>query len=297
MGSDSREWFPEDQGDQLREEFRVIDLHAHLLPGLDDGAKTMEEALQMCGMSYRDGVRTLVATPHTLNGLYLNERETILSKVRELNEALAQCGLGMGDCGSRESNSGMELSYVHSEFRILNSEFRILPGADVHLCEKTLSHLDEGKLMTVGDGKKCLFIEFPSQAIPFGSEEVLFQLMKRGILPIITHPERNQEIWQRPQRYYEMIRMGCLGQVTAMSLTGGFGPKVRRVAEKLMNHRLIHFIASDAHSPDGRPPLLSDGVRAAEKTVGREMARKMVEEYPQAILDGLKPNVPQPVRI
>ena len=273
----------------------MIDLHLHLLPGLDDGAKTLEESIQMCWISYRDGVRTIVATPHTLNGLYLNDRETILTKLQELNEALIQCGMRNAECGIKHSKSEIESSSVNSAIRIPSSEFRILPGADVHLSEKTLLYLDQGKLMTISDGKKYLFLEFPFQGIPYQAEEIIFQIMTRGIIPIITHPERNLEIGQRPQRYYEMIRIGCLGQVTAMSLTGEFGSRVRQIAERLLKNRLIHFIASDAHSTDGRPPILSEGVRAAEKIVGKEEAQKMVTQYPQAILEGHKPKVPEPI--
>jgi protein-tyrosine phosphatase len=272
----------------------MIDLHLHLLSGLDDGAKTLEESIQMCWISYRDGVRTIVATPHTLNGLYVNDRETILAKVKELNEALMKCGIRNAEFGIKEPNAAL---HTPQSAIILNSELplRILPGADVHLCEKTLPHLDQGKVMTVSDGKKYLFLEFPSQGIPYQAEEIIFQIMTRGIIPIITHPERNLEIGQRPQRYYEMIRMGCLGQVTAMSLTGEFGPKVRQIAVRLLKNRLIHLIASDAHSTDGRPPILSEGVRAAEKIVGKEEAQKMVTKYPQAILEGRKPDVPEPI--
>jgi protein-tyrosine phosphatase len=176
----------------------------------------------------------------------------------------------------------------------LLSAFRILPGADVHFSEQILRQLDQGKATTVNDGGKFLFVEFPSYGIPYRAEEVLFQLRARGIIPVISHPERNMEIAKRPQRYYEMIRTGCLGQVTAMSLTGGFGSEIRRVAEKLLNHRLLHFIASDAHSANGRPPVLSDAVREAAKIVGKEQARKMVTEYPQAILEGRRPTLPEP---
>jgi protein-tyrosine phosphatase len=149
--------------------------------------------------------------------------------------------------------------------------------------------------MTVGDGKKFLILEFPFHTIPFGAEEVLFQLMARGIVPVISHPERNLEITRRPERYYEMIRMGCFGQVTAMSLTGGFGGKIKGFAEKLLKKRLIHFIASDAHNLNGRPPILSPAAKEAEKIVGREEAQKMVTEYPGAILEGRKPSVPEPL--
>ncbi len=149
--------------------------------------------------------------------------------------------------------------------------------------------------MTVNDQGRYLMVEFAFQGIPYQAEEVLFQLLTKGIIPIISHPERNFEIGQRPKRYYEMIRMGCLGQVTAMSLTGEFGPGVKKVAEKLLAHRLIHFIASDAHSISGRPPTLSAGVKAAEKIVGKEEAQRMVTEYPQAVIDGRRPNVPEPL--
>jgi protein-tyrosine phosphatase len=268
---------------------KMIDLHAHLLPGLDDGAKTLEESIQMCGVSYRDGVRTIVATPHTLNGLYVNDRETILLKVQELNTAIGKFGVEAKTLRPKDPMTQLPNDSM--------TDFRILPGADVRLCEKTLLHLDQGKVMTISDGKKYLFLEFPSQGIPYQAEEIIFQIMTRGIIPIITHPERNLEVGQRPQRYYEMIQRGCLGQVTAMSLTGEFGPKVRQVAEKLVKNKLIHFIASDAHSPDGRPPVLSKAVRAAERIVGQEKAQKMVTEYPQAILEGRKPNIPEPIPI
>jgi len=263
----------------------MIDLHNHILPGLDDGASTFEESMQMCRISYGDGVRTIVATPHTL-GLYQNDRSAIVSKVREFNEAIAQRGLQNADCGMQKDSG--------SATRNPNSEFRILPGADVHLCEKTLPHFDQGRLTTINDGGKFLLIEFPSQGIPYRAEEVLFQLMGRGVIPVITHPERNVGIGQNPKRYYEMIRAGCLGQVTAMSVTGEFGPKVKKVAEQFLRNRLVHFIASDAHSANGRPPVLSAAVRAAERLLGEEEARRMVTEYPQAVLEGRRPEVQEP---
>jgi protein-tyrosine phosphatase len=288
---------------------RMIDLHTHLLPGLDDGARSLEESIEMCWISYKDGVGTIVATPHTLNGLYLNDRDIILKKVEELKEAIKKFGVqsspacrtgrefGVKDIQPKKKPFFLNSSAIRNLQSAINSdsEFKILPGADVHLSEKTLSLLDEGKLMTVGDGRKYLFIEFPFQGIPYKAEEILFQLKNRGIIPIITHPERNLEIGQRPQRYYEMIRIGCLGQVTAMSLTGEFGARVREVSEKLLKKRLIHFIASDAHSPDRRPPILSEAVRAAERTVGKEEAWKMVTENPRSILEGRHPDVPGPL--
>lgn len=260
----------------------MIDLHSHILPGLDDGPRTLEESLQMCWVSYKDGVRTVVATPHTLNGVYENDRSTILSRVHELNETIRKFGV-------KDSNAS-----THQRVDASNS-LRILPGADVRFCEDILLQLGQGRVVTVGDEGKFLIIEFPFQGIPYEAEKILFQLLTKEIVPIITHPERNLEVGQRPKRYYEMIRMGCLGQVTAMSLTGEFGPGIKRIADKLLASRLIHFVASDAHSANGRSPILSKAVKAAEKIVGKKEAWKMVKEYPQAVLDGRRPDVPEPL--
>ena len=185
----------------------MIDLHSHILHGLDDGPKTLEESVEMCLISFQDGVRTVVATPHTLNGVYEHGRSAILAKVQELNSAI-QC-----------TPSQTQIS----ELRTPNSELKILPGADVYFSAELLTQIDEGKALTIGDWERYLLLEFPFQGIPYGVEEVLFQLMVRGITPIISHPERNLEIASRTRRYFEMVRMGCLGQVTAMSLTGEFG--------------------------------------------------------------------------
>ncbi len=272
----------------------MIDIHIHILPGLDDGAKTIEESIEMCWMSYRDGVRGIVATPHMQSDSYPNDRSAVLLKVQELNDALGH-GAGQTEDPGRQ-NSRREIP-GHSENHDPQTkpDLRIFPGADVHLSERILRDLDGGKVTTINDRGKAILIEFPFHGIPYGAEGVLSQLIQRGITPIITHPERNVEIGQRPRRFYEMVKMGCLGQVTAMSLTGEFGHKMKQLAETLLAHRLIHFIASDGHSTNGRPPILSKAVRAAARMVGRGEAQKMVTEYPQSILEGQKPVVPEPI--
>jgi len=267
----------------------MIDIHSHLLPGMDDGAGTLEESIRMCRMSFEDGVRIVVATPHTLTAPYENDRSAVLSKVSELNRALKRCRAGTAPQFDQADGC------PDSGFRIPHSEFRILPGADVHFCERIFAELERGNLATINDTGKFLLVEFPSQGIPHGAEKVLFQLIMREITPIITHPERNLEISQRPQRLHDMVKMGCLGQVTAMSLTGEFGAKVKETAETLLTHWLVHFIASDAHSANGRPPILSRAVRAAERIVGKREAKKMVTDYPQSILEGIRPDVPEPI--
>jgi len=283
----------------------MIDLHCHILSGLDDGAKTLEESLQMCLLSYRDGVRTIVATPHILKGIFENNRGMILSKVLELEKAIKEFGVFGSEVEIQSKKMGSKDPFkakdhtdqINQKYSKDKIDLRIFPGADVHFSEDLLSELESGHLITVGDGGKFIFIEFPFQSIPYGAEGILFQLLARGIIPIITHPERNLEVAQRPKRYYEMIRMGCLGQVTAMSLTGEFGPRVREVAERLLRHNLFHFIASDAHSVNGRPPFLSSAVKSASRIVGKEEALRMVTDYPQAILNGKRPDFREPLTL
>jgi len=274
----------------------MIDLHAHILPQLDDGAETLAESVEMCRRSYQDGIRTVVATPHILEGVYPNRRPTILAKVQELNEAITKCGLRIAECGIKNLDSRMAC-HLNSELRTHHSElpFVVLPGADVHFSSDMLRLCENGGIVTVNDKGRYLMVEFDYQGIPYHAEDVLFEMITNGIIPIITHPERNFEIGQKPQRYGEMIRMGCLGQVTAMSLTGGFGSGAKQTAGKLLKNRLVHIIASDAHSNTRRPPILSPAVREAEKIVGREEAQKMVRDYPQAVIEGRRPDIPAPL--
>jgi len=269
----------------------MIDLHSHILCGLDDGAEVLEESIEMCRMSYDDGIRTIVATPHILDGIYPNHRSAILTRLQELRAALKKFGIRSSAPRGKDFNAS-----THSHIDASDG-LELLPGADVHFSSNMVHRCEEGEIVTVNDQGRYLMVEFEFQAIPYMAEEALFQMLAKGIVPIISHPERNLEIVKKPKRYYEMIRMGCLGQVTAMSLTGEFGPEIKRSAEKLLAKRLIHIIASDAHSPHRRPPMLSAGVKAAEKIVGKEEARKMVSEYPKALIEGRRPDVPEPLSL
>ncbi len=269
----------------------MIDIHSHILFGLDDGAGTLEESVDMCQIAFNDGIRMVVATPHTLNGVYENSRSTILAKVEELNTLIHE---KLPLPSPVESTSGQTAdpgTNLHSAGHI---DLKIVPGADVHFSEKILSQIYENQIMTLGDGGKFLLVEFPSGGIPYQAETLLFGLLVRGITPVITHPERNLEIVHQPRRYIRMVQTGCFGQISAMSLLGEFGSQVKQTAETLLRKNLVHFIASDGHSANGRPPVLSSAVRAAAKIVGKEEAGKMVTEYPRAIMEGRRPDVPEP---
>ncbi len=246
----------------------MIDLHNHLLPGIDDGARKLEETLQFLRLARRDGVRTVVATPHMKPGVYDNPRRMILERV-----ALV-----------REAQKGDEAE-----------EVELLPGAEVYYTAALASRARAGELMTVGDRGKHLLLELPYQQIPMHVEDTIFQLRLLGITPLMAHPERVAYYLEDIERVAASVRLGALMQVTAGSITGRFGERARDFALAMLSRNLLHVIASDSHDVRYRPPTLSEGMRAAAGVVGATAARRMVEETPAAILAGRAVEVSEPV--
>ncbi len=236
----------------------MIDIHAHILPGLDDGPEELSQAVKMCRIAEGDGIQTIVATPHTLNGVYLNEKERILKEIRTLRQSLDSEGIRID----------------------------ILPGTDTHVHPELLNHITRGHVMTLNDTGKYIMLEFPDYFVFPQIKEFLNLLISKGIIPIISHPERNKQILRKIGLLREMIALGALSQVTAMSITGGFGRGVKRAAEKMIKENLIQVIASDSHSPNKRPPVLSSALDRVEKWIGTKEALDMVTTIPEAIISG-----------
>jgi len=245
----------------------MIDLHCHILPGLDDGAHDLQESLDMAAMALKDGIDTIVATPHTLDGLYANSREEVSQSVEAFRTAL--------------SNRGIEIS--------------ICPGADVHLCPGMVERIKEGRAVTINNSGKYLLLELPPQNIPPQIKDEIFSLKLNGITPIITHPERHPAIQRDLGILHQLVSMGALAQVTAMSVTGEFGLPIRACAQAMLERRLIHVIATDAHSVESRPPILSRAVEAAADVLGSvKEADDMVNRIPALILSGEPVDVSPP---
>jgi protein-tyrosine phosphatase len=245
----------------------MIDLHNHLLPGIDDGAKLLEETLEFLRLARRDGVDTVVATPHMKPGVYDNRRETILERIALVREAQR------GDEGQ-----GVTL----------------LPGAEVYYTADLPARARTGQLMTLADGGRYLLLELPYQQVPMGVEEMIFQLRLLGITPVMAHPERVAYYLEDVERVAGSIRLGALMQVTAGSITGRFGEKAKSFAMRMLERGMIHVLASDSHDVRYRPPVLSKAVAAAAAVVGEEAARRMVDGTPRAILDGRDIEVSEP---
>jgi protein-tyrosine phosphatase len=246
----------------------MIDLHCHILPGVDDGPTSQDESLAMARRAVEDGVHTILATPHTLNGIYINPVTAVTSRVAALKETLSKNHI----------------------------KLQLYAGADVHVCPHMLGMIERGEAGTIKDARKYILLEFPSQTIPQGIKNEIFSLKLNGITPIISHPERNAVIQQDLDVLYELVRMGALSQMSAASITGYFGTKAMLCAERLLKHRMIHVIASDAHSSTIRPPVLSKAVEAAAEIMGGyEDPERMVTDVPASILSGSMPEIPEPI--
>jgi len=216
----------------------------------------LDEALAMARMAAADGIDTLVASSHITPGVYDNSPERIVAAAEAF--------------GVRLKKEGIPL--------------RIIPGADVRMTPELLDR--NGPCLRINRDTPYFLFEFPHDLVPPGSERLVEALLSKGWIPVITHPERNMELQRRPEKLEPFVKMGCLVQITAMSLTGEFGPRAQSVSERFMKEGRVHLIATDAHDTEKRPPILSRALRRAEALVGIEAARAMVLETPEKIVRG-----------
>lgn len=243
----------------------MIDLHTHILPDWDDGAPDWETAERMIAGAREDGITGICLTPHIYRQTKHGDHPGALRD--RMNEFIAKTKSSLV-----ELYAGAEV-YIHPDM-----------ARDIEAHGLTIN------------GSRYVFIEFPAEHVPDGTPELIFQITIRGFVPIISHPERNAVFANRPGVLYDLVGMGAMGQVTAQSLTGGFGRKTRAAAEYLMKHRLVHLIASDAHNAEERPSRLSDALERAAKVVGEKIAEAMVIAVPAAILrDQEVPDLGDPI--
>ena len=231
----------------------MIDLHTHILPDWDDGAADWEEASRMLNAARADGIRGIALTPHIHR----------LSKYGEDWEILAE--------------RKIEFFRRHG-----TDEIGVYFGAEVHIHPEIVRTIKDNGLAL--NGSRYIFIEFPAEHVLSNARDLIFAMTLEGLIPIISHPERNIVFMERPDRLYELISMGALSQLTAQSLTGAFGSKTRKTAELFLKQNLAHVIASDAHDAKRRLPRLSEGFEKAVKIIGRDKAWAMVTAVPEAIL-------------
>ena len=239
----------------------MIDLHCHILPGVDDGAKTLEHALDMGRMARDDGITKIVATPHIFReNISRTDFATIRRKRADLQEAFAKNDIPVG----------------------------LLAGAEVHIPHNLIVEIRENRQDLVINNGSYMFVEFPQDHVFFGVEDLFFNLMNEDITPIIAHPERNSVFRKNPSRLYELIRIGMLVQANSGSFCGRYGSEVEESAFWFLENRFVHFIASDGHGVRSIPPKLSEAVSVISPVIGEEYAMALVQDNPLAVINDQK---------
>jgi protein-tyrosine phosphatase len=221
----------------------MIDIHSHILPGIDDGAQTIEDAIAMAKAAVDEGITKIIATPHHKNGSYENTKQDILKYVSELNTILEEREIPL----------------------------TVLPGQEVRIHGDILTDYQNGELLTLTGESNYLFIEFPSNHVPRYTEQLLFDMQMQRIMPIIVHPERNAEIIENPELLYQLVKKGALTQVTASSVSGHFGKKIKKFSLQIIEAGLTHFIASDAHNTTNRAFRMREAYDTIQKKFGTNM--------------------------
>ncbi len=233
----------------------MIDLHSHILPGLDDGAQTMEQALAMARAAVDEGIRIVAATPHHLSGSYLNPARAIQAELAVFNERL----------------------------RAENIPLTVICGQELRVNASFLEELFAGGALPL-NGSRYLLIELPAAAIPANLEDIVHELQVAGYVPIIAHPERNLAIAEQPDQLARLVELGALSQLTTHSLCGRFGGKLQRLSLELCRRNLVHVLASDAHDAQRRSYLMGEAYSLVRRKLG-DRAEAYYRGNAQAVVD------------
>lgn len=227
----------------------MVDLHCHLLPGIDDGSKSMEVSLRLAREATENGVTHALLTPHHMNGHYVNHKQDVIRRTKEFQNQL----------------------------RKHNIPLTVFPGQEVRINGHLLDALDRDDILFADTGNRYLMLEFPDDDVPHYTNQMIFDLQQRGIIPVIVHPERNTKIMAEPDLIYQLLEKGCLSQITASSYVGTFGKKVENFSRQLIETGQCYVFASDAHNL----PKRKYEMRQAFEKLQLEFGQGLVEQYQQ----------------
>lgn len=235
----------------------MIDIHSHILPGVDDGPRTLDMALDMLRMAVDSGVKTQVLTPHIQAGRFENTKQGLDEHFQAFNK----------------------------EVQKANLPIKLLLGAEVRIGPEIMQLVERDAIPWLGEyrNKKTFLLEFPPYEIPHASDNLIKWLLNRGCLPIIVHPERNRTFTKHKEKLQALIELGCPIQVTASSLKGKFGREAQAMAEELLRAGQVTSLASDCHNLTSRSPDLFKGFELASKLIGKEKAAHLVINQPKEL--------------
>jgi protein-tyrosine phosphatase len=245
----------------------LIDIHCHILPGLDDGAVTLHDSIEMARLAWMDGITDIIATPHTHNGIYHNRTAEILKRVELLQRELENHKIPV----------------------------RIHPGSEVHIHVECVENILSSDIMTICNQNKYVLLELPILNVPHFTEDLIYELTIRGITPILAHPERYSIFREDPSQLSKWIEQGAIAQLTAGSVLGLMGKRTKEIAEYMVKHRLVHLIATDAHNTEKRRPELKKAYQVLEEWVSGEEIQMYLKNA-KAVLHGSPCQVLEPIQ-
>lgn len=225
----------------------MIDLHSHILPGVDDGAQTLEDSIEMAKKAVSQGITHLMCTPHHNNGSYSNPAHQVITRVNQLQAVLDEKDIPL----------------------------TLLEGQEVRISGSLLEDIRNQEILFTDLDNTYILIEFPSGDVPEYSEQLFFELMSQGHVPVIVHPERNAVFRKDPNRLIPFLDMGALTQLTAPSIVGVFGKDIQKTARQMLKHNMLYMVASDAHNLRHRTFLMKEAYEEIHKIGGIRMVEEM----------------------
>ena len=228
---------------------KLIDIHTHLIPNVDDGADSIEETLKLAQTAVDEGIKHTVLTPHHNKYWVTNEKEKVLRLTKKVENVIDEAGIPLS----------------------------VSPGQEIRMNEEFLEDLFNDNYLSIDENDKYYLVEFSWQTFPSFAKDYLQQMLDADIIPVIAHPERQQPFIENPNILRDLINMGCLSQITATSIVGGYTEEIRQTAYQMMRENLIHVIASDAHDTVVRPYNLNQALKILKLEFGTEYADYLIQ--------------------
>ena len=235
----------------------LVDIHCHILPGIDDGSKDWETSIKLDHAAVKDGITHAVVTPHTLNGRYLNHKKDVIKLTAEYQKRLKD----------------------------ENIPLTVFPGQEVRISGDLPQALDDDDILFLDEDGRYMLLEFSSDDVPSYAKDMIFKIMQRGITPIIVHPERNSRILKEPVILQELIEQGCLVQITASSYIGTFGKDIEEMSRRFIEAGQCSCFASDAHDLPTRQYEYSEALEKLSNEFGQGVAQEY-RDNAQALVNG-----------
>ncbi len=246
----------------------MIDMHSHILPNIDDGAKSIEDTFQMIREAERAGFEAIISTSHYMEGYY----ET--------------------DAPERE----VWINAIYEKLQEQKTNIKLYLGSEIYFSENIISLLQEGKASTINDTNYILF-EMPLNAEPMNLYDVIYEMLQYELIPILAHPERYSFVQKEPELIYDLIQKGVYMQSNYGSIIGQYGKKAQIIVKKFLTNNMIHFLGSDVHRKNSVYTHIPEILRELEDVVGKEKLKELTTDNPKAVLQNHQLDVDEPIPI